>query len=476
MDPDLLPSLVSYYQQSQCTKEIGYKIEVRKQTRIAQKLESKVARTLAEQEDLRTQIEELKLSLSNALTTADVRQREIETLRVRHQGVDKADKAHAQSLKVQADSYKREIGELRDDLKLRDEELTDLRQDALERDKDLKDARDLTRTRDKEMKETRDHLRARESEVRKANHWIEKLQASVQRLELEVTEGQDALEASKEALAESEERFDTLQAQRQIAMAEPPRPAMKPVTKAPKTIIAKTVLPKTTTIKAPSPVSPPQVEAMMDDSEGSEPPSPVPTKAKQKASVPKAPAAVISEPETDYNEPPSKVTKKAAIAKSPVKATTKSNPAKRPVKISTADKENQNVNKKTTKKRKAAEDFSASPPRSSPPPESPKRKQTKKPDFSMTPFVDKTQKNQLSLIPLSPPSSKPTAKERKDQSVVVKDHEPKPKKKRKLLGGTRTLMDDTPKKTVSKPAKTNFGKELSPLKRPVSSAGLVMKN
>ena len=381
MDPELLPSLVNYYQASQCTKELAYKLDIKKQSRINHKLQEKLEKSQAIQQDLREQIEELKLALSKEHATSEVRQREIESLRSRNQGSDKADKALADSLKIQADSYKREIREVREDLKMRDEELQDLRDDAKERENDLKEARELTRTRDKEIKEVRDQLRARESEVRKANHAMEKIKANAQRLEMEAQEAQDALEATKEALVETERRA---------------------------------VKPRATTPKAkPKP----------------KPKSPV------LADEPSLPEAL-----TDYTAPPAKLVKK---------------------KPSTANKEN--ITAKPRKRKVQVDDFSASPPRSSPPAESPKRRKVTKSDFSMTPFIDKTKK--LDVVPLSPPSSKSA-----DIQVPVQD---KPKKKRKLLGGMKTLMDDTPKKVISK--KSNLGKDLSPLKRPKSSAGLIIE-
>lgn len=465
MDPDLLPTLVSYYQQSQRTKELAYKFDLKKHAHTSLKSQAKSKRLLAENEDLRTQIEESKLNLSNAQTTADVRQREIESLRSRHQDTDKADKAHAQALKVQADSYKQELSEIRDDLKRRDEELRDLRQDALDREDDLKQTRELTRSRDKELKEARDQLRAKENEVRKANHTNEKLQLAIERLEQQATDARYTLEAAQEALAEAEDKLDALQAQRQLTAAQP-RPVARVAAKVPRPAVQQP-------LTRPQPYSP----AIADDynlaennaGEESEAGLPSPVQPKKKSFSTKPRQQI--EPETDYNEPPSKPTKKAPAEKSPVKKAVSK-------KSTNANKENQNLGaKKASKKRKTVDDFSASPPRSSPPPASPPRKKTKKPDFSMTPFVDKTSsKSALSMIPLSPPSALAPSKRAKDQIVPLKDDEPKPKKKRKLLGGAKTLMDDTPKKVTKMSAKTNFGKDLSPLKRPISSAGLIIKD
>jgi predicted nucleic acid-binding Zn-ribbon protein len=465
MDPDLLPSLVSYYQQAQCSKEIGFKLDLKRQLRITNKLQARLGQSEKEKSELNMRFEELKVEMSKVKATADVRQREIESLRARSQDSDKVDRAITETLKVQADSYKREISELREDLKLRNEEILDLRQDAQERDDDLKQARDGTRTRDKEMKEIRDQIRARESDLRKANHWIEKLQANVQTLELECNESRDALDAAREAQAEAEDRYDTLQAQKQLA------PQQKPVnsTKALK-LIVKSVKMKERSL---SPIADP---ILPDESIASEMPTPIVSRQVK--------AQKMREPETDYTDPPSKPAKRVI----PKAATTTTIPAAdkqtKSVKTvpktarSTSNKENQETANKGTKKRKAVDDFSASPPRSSPPPpESPKRKPKKKPDFSMTPAVEKTNgKSALSLIPLSPPSSKPTFVPSASATSLAKDDEVKPlRKKKKLLGGARTLMDDTPKKVSVKAAKTNLGRELSPLKRPVSS-GLIIRN
>lgn len=469
MSPDLLPSLVSYYQQTQCTKDVGYKLDLKRQVHRADKLRAEIKLANDHSTELRTQVEELQTNVSKTQAVADGRQREIESLRARQQDTGKVDKAAAESLRTQADSYKREIGELRDDLRLRDEELTDLRQDARERDTDLKEARNAMRIRDKEMKDVRDQVRARESEVRKANHMIEKLQATVQGLELEVGEHRDALEATKEALAESEERYDSLQAKKQIQPA--PRPSVPIIRpKLPKQVVQKPV-----SVRAMSPQQSPEPE----ESHSFQSPdvSPIAKKAKPQKIAKKA----GDDLNTDYDDPPSKPSKRV-LSKSPVTRPDppKSKASKKPVR-SSADKENHDMGKRTYKKKVAAlEDFSASPPRSSPPPESPKRKTQAKADFSMTPFVDKTTgKNSLPVIPLSPPSSKPNSKRSRDTTALLKDDADKPvvKKKRKLLGGVRTLMDDTPKKITKRAATINFGKELSPLKRPTSSSsGLILKD
>ncbi|CCG81495.1 Predicted protein [Taphrina deformans PYCC 5710] len=459
MDPDLLPSLVSYYQQVQCTKEIGLKLDIKRQLRITSRLQARLGQTQQEKTELSAQADELRVELSKAKATTEVRQREIESLRARTQDSDKVDRAITETLKVQADSYKREINELREDLKLRNDEILDLRQDAQERDDDLKQARDGTRNRDKEMKEIRDQIRARESELRKANHWIEKLQANVQTLELECSESREALEAAREAQVEAEDRYDTLQAQKQLA---PQHKATMPV-KNLKPIVKSVKMKE----RSMSPIADP---VLPDDSFASEMPTPVVSRQVK--------AQKSREPETDYTDPPSKPTKRA-LPKAAAAAESQTRPTKTAPKTAraTSNKENLDAPNKGTKKRKAIDDFSASPPRSSPPPaDSPKRKPKKKPDFSMTPAVERTNgKSALSLIPLSPPSSKPTLTVAAN-TASSKDDEIKPiRKKKKLLGGARTLMDDTPKKVSVKAAKTNLGRELSPLKRPISS-GLIMKN
>lgn len=453
MDPDLLPSLVSYYQSTQCTKEIGYKIDIRKYARANVRLESKLEEGNVVQADLRAQIEELRLTLAKTQSTSDVRQREVESLRARYQDNEKADKAQTDSLKIQADSYKREIREIRDDLKLREEEIRDIREDVKERDNDVKEARELTRNRDKEIKEVRDQLRLKDSEIRKSNHKLEKLASTVQRLELDIQEASDALEATKEMLAEADERrnADRSQQRQRAANEQKTKQNLKLV--------------KTARVRSPSLASLPDLPNQIA-SPGT---SPVQTAAKN--------SSATTELLTDYNEPPSKPARKT-ISRSPVKKTALK---------SSANKENVAATKPTaSKKRKApvVTEFSASPPRSSPPPESPKRKKVLKSDFSMTPFIDKTKKSgSLSLVPLSPPSSKldvPHGKSTEDTTALVPLNDSssdinKPKKKRKLLGGLKTLMDDTPKKgVVSRAVKSNFGKDLSPLKRPKSSAGLIL--
>lgn len=402
MDPDLLPSLVNYYQAAQCTKELGYKVDIKRHQRHNARLQAKLTKEESIQQDLRAQIEELKLALSKETATSGVRQKEIESLRARYHDNDKADKALASSLKIQADSYKREIREIKDDLKTRESELRDLRDDLKERDSDLKDARDLTRTREKELKEVRDQLRARDSEIRKANHALERVQTDAQRLEMEAQEAQDALEASKEALKDVQRR--------------------KPVE-------VKTRPKAASPVAAPVPVSKPKA-------------------SKAVTPPPESPSPSVAEPLTDYTAPPAK----------PVPAAKKKVP-------STANKENVGV----PKKRKAKiDDFSASPPMLSPAVESPKRRKVTKSEFSMTPFINKAKK--MDIIPLSPPSSK-TGK--KDLRVAILDDATKKKPKKKLLGGVKTLMDDTPK---AAPKVKNFGKELSPLKRPKSSAGLILSS
>lgn len=468
MDPDLLPTLVSYYQQSQRAKELAYKHDVRRQMHDSQRLSAQCEKAVAENSELSAQIEELKINLLKTQTIVDVRQREIESLRLRHQDVDKADKAQAQSLKLQADSYKQELSELRQDIQMRDEELRDLRQDATEREDDLKQARELARTRDRELKESRDQLRARESEVRKANTSIQKLQGSIQRLEHEVSESRDALEAAQAALVEAEDRFDAVQAQMQI-LNEKDRAVPKPGTKKSRPLASELS-------------AKPQVALTEMASEGNLAKNNIEVAnpgVESPSLVNKRVAVIIQsseEPETDYNEPPSaKPAKKAAASKAVVK---KAAAPKKLLKVSTANKENQDVNRKVAKKRKAVEEFSISPPRSSPPPDSPPRKKTKKPDFSMTPFVDRSSnKSGLAAISLSPPPMKDVSHKSIASDLQLKATEPKQKKKRKLLGGTKTLMDDdTPKKAPKVSLKTNFGKDLSPLKRPVSSAGLIIRD
>lgn len=471
MDPELLPTLISYYQETHRTTDLAYRFDLRRQAHELRKSQTCLDQSLAENQDLQQQIKELKINLAEVQSLVETRQRENESLRSRHQDTDKADRAHAQTLKVQADSYKRELSELCDDLKRRDEELVDLRQDAIDRENDLKQAREVTRTRERELKESRDFLRARESEVRRASHTIETLQSSVQRLEMDLSDSRDALESAQEVMVQIEESRDAAQAQLQIliqnqnqARAAKIRAPIKPVASVPR--------PDTMTLPQTLPAIIDQLDeqavgdVVLQDAE-EEVVSPNPMKNKNLK------LQNICTSETDYNEPPSA---RAPAQRSPTKRATVPKKTKT---VSPEDKENQGVSKKPTKKRKTAEDFSATPPRSSPQVESPPREKTKKPDFTMTPFVDKSSnKSVLSSIPLSPPvPTKTMSVSFNAKEVLIGDEQPKLKKKRKLLGGTKTLMDDdTPKKAKKPSLKTNFGKELSPLKRPISSVGLIIRD
>lgn len=540
MDPELMPTLVRYYQQAQCTKDLAYKLDVGRHERRQKHLQRDLQVSGRETAALRTENEELKANLTQAQITLDVRQREVESMRARYQNTDKADKAIAETWKVQADSFKREIGELQDDLQSRIDELEDLRQDALERDKDLKAARDLTRSRDKEMKEMRDQVRARESELRKANHLIGKLQANLQSLEADVAEGRDALEAMRDALTEAEERYDTLHAQKQIVPTVAPAATAAAPTRAPSRA-TKPVAARSTKapieVKAQKKRHPSPALQDMDADESMES-QPMPTPEPRSTRPIYASTPIFQQREedlsTDYTIPPS-LPPKPVAAKSKVKVTSvqpqaamaatvkakpeaiKRAPSAAAIK-STANKENHNAQgiSKASKKSKTSAptsltDFVASPPPplSSPPtaptPKAKPRQQKSTAAFSMTPFIDRTKltnggegvggrQTALSMIPLSPPTP-PTkharlhADDEEDadrdagQRVSVQQQQQPKKKKRKLLGGTKTLMDDdTPRRpgaaTTKKALNINFGKELSPLKRPTtssSSAALLLK-
>ncbi|ORY86228.1 hypothetical protein BCR37DRAFT_391025 [Protomyces lactucae-debilis] len=511
MEAGLLPSLVGYYKAVAHTAQVGHAYECARLektiTELQQQLDTQTALTNEEEERVQHAQADLQTAQQSILAQEKrvvALQHEIDALRQAHEATQGQDQQAVKQARATADSFKREIKALKEDLKLRDEEVRDLRQDAADRAVEEKEARDLARERDRSSREHREQVRAKDIEIRKLGHILEQTSARVAGLEADVGESREALKLTTMLLREAEARLreQALQgvagrrsSQVTAALAAAAatqqtlaQPAVKQ--KAPAASIA---VPKA--VKKPVIADAESEEEQEPEQAPSETSTPAVQRPRKRAA---APTTLQEPPTTDYDAVPVAIAaqKQKQLAARRALAADKENyePRARKSAVAAAGA------KRKGKVMMSVEEFVASPPRSSSGEDSPAIKETakvvkkrggakamtsaalakaaaagktKKSDFSMTPFVDKTRK--LSVIPLSPPTSR-------DQQIRLRDEEDagaqggKMKKKRKLLGaGQRTLMDDTPKKTIVGGKKVfDFGKDLSPLKRPKSS-GLVLK-
>jgi hypothetical protein len=517
MEAELVPNLVGYYKSVVRTAKASHAYEVARQAGTIANLEQQ--RVIQEKltaeaglrcEQLQKQYSDVQKQVKVHVAQIDALKAELDALRQAQDAAQGQDQQLALQTRAVVDSLKREIKGLKEDVKQRDEEVREMRQDAVDRAAEAKEAHELARERDRGLREQREQVRTRDLELRKVSHALEQTTARVQGLEADIQESREALKLTTELLKEAEARMrQQMQTQQAAgrrssqvtaalaAVAATQRALAQPVVQAvvegvlpiPSKVV-KQAAPKPKTIKASrAPVENDSAEEQTDAP--SDTGTPIVQRPRKRAA---APTTLQEAPTTDYDAVPDAIVaqKQKQIAARRALAADKENYEPRATKPAT----------KTCVKRKAkvvqVEDFVASPPRLSSPDATPiqegkaaKRRvagksmtsaaiakaaaagKTKKSDFSMTPFVDKTRK--LSVVPLSPPT-------KTDQRVRLRDEDEtaaqggKLKKKRKLLGAAqRTLMDDTPKKTLPGSKKVfDFGKDLSPLKRPTSS-GLILK-
>ncbi|BFZ54084.1 hypothetical protein PYCC9005_001115 [Savitreella phatthalungensis] len=439
MDSDTLPALAAYRQAVRVREAACARVELILERRALRQAETR-AHTAAEEHELT--ITQLKASITQLTGERDTarrldeeRRREIESLRQRHVEGAAGDKVHSEVLRAQCESYRREAQELRDDLKARDAELRDVRELYRERERDNDQARESVRSKERELRSARETLRDRDAKLR--------------RLELE-------LEAANDRYADLESRSARQQVKAAVATTTTARPAVPKPAARPAAA---------SRVRSPSPEVESDAEAERVDS-----PAPPAKAVKARKAHAKEPAPAPRRPviDSDTDTPPRPKKKPSASATAP---TTKTS---RPVSTPGTDYDKPPAGLSRQKAKVPASPATKRGKENTVPLDV---LNSRKPaDFSMTPFVNRTAKDgseggvravDLADIPLSPPTS---TSETGGAGAAGQ------KKKRKLFGG-KTLMDDSPAKKVPRvnalAKRDNFGRDLSPLKRPVSK-GLML--